>query len=567
MKKKLSQWRIDMAGLKTAWQTALKDNTKSIEEKEQARAAYKRAMDVIDEAEASGAKDDDEIEDKADGGIDVADLKKIVGDAVKAEIDRALPENQRKQLTEDSIKNIINAAFKSQIQAGKQPDESGVKSIVAEAMKEAMATIRKGSKMQHSTEDDRQRVEIPVSWCKGNLPLHGAQLFNIIAGNINEQHKHSPDRQIKLVEYTAEQVREGQIKGEQMLAKYKSKAINEARSGGYVEAQKALTSTGANAGDELVPTDLASELQRRFYLGTPFGALIAAREIAMPTNPFDIPLRTTIPKFYHESVERTATTESAPGTAKPSLSAKKFMGETDFSYEVDEDAIIAVLPFCQEQLSTGAAQAYEDALINGDTAGTQDVKDAKDDVTIAGVANHHYRAFDGIRKLTLAVAATKVSLAGTGIVDEANCRAILKSLRKYGLNPRELVWLVGVSGYNQMLGISNVTTIEKYGARATIVTGELTSFMGIPVLTSAFAREDLNAAGVHDDVTETKGSLILVNPMGFMTGSRRDFMVETFRNIQKQEMQIVASFRKAFIPMETLAAGFTPASIGYNWTA
>ena len=118
-----------------------------------------------------------------------------------------------------------------------------------------------------------------------------------------------------------------------------------------------------------------------------------------------------------------------------------------------------------------------------------------------------------------------------------------------------------------MEAIQNVATVDKFGAGATIVTGELTRFMGIPIIPSAFMREDLNASAVYDGSTTSKGSMLLLNKRGFLTGSRRQLTVETDRNIQTQTFMIVASFRKAFVPLETLSATITPVSLGYNWDA
>jgi hypothetical protein len=142
-----------------------------------------------------------------------------------------------------------------------------------------------------------------------------------------------------------------------------------------------------------------------------------------------------------------------------------------------------------------------------------------------------------------------------------------KVLRKYGVRLRDLVWITGPLGINDFGGITNVTTLEKYGPKATILTGELSSFLGIPIITSEKCREDLNASGVYDNSTTTKGSLLLVNLSEFMVGRRRDFTVEVDKDITTQNNILVASFRRAFTPKEVPSATISSVVCGYNFAS
>lgn len=447
-------------------------------------------------------------------------------------------------------------------------EEREVRTLITDAVRDGLKAgtggeVRRPKHEIFSPEPYSGRVEIPYSWCKGNLPLHAKQLFNAIASGINERSKGGPS--IKLLDITETERSDGAQRGDVMLERVRTKLAALDAAGRY--DIKALTSTGVGTGDELVPSDLSSELQRRFYLGTAFGALFAAREINMPTQPFTLPLATSVPTYYKGTSENTKNqAASDPGTGNITLSAGKFVGQTELSYEVNEDAIIAVLPLVQERLALGAAWAYEDCLINGDTAGTMDTVDCAG-VTIAGVANHHTKVFDGFRKLVKAVAGLKVDFSASDAITEDNCRSLRKALKRWGKIKADLVWVCGVAGEDQFSAIEAVKHADKWGGPGTARTGELPSFLGIPIIPSAFCREDLNASAVYDGNTTTKGSLLLVNKMGFLTGTRRQLLIETDRDIEKQMLIVVASFRKAFMPLETLSASITPAGIGYNWTA
>jgi len=300
-------------------------------------------------------------------------------------------------------------------------------------------------------------------------------------------------------------------------------------------------------------------LERRLYLASPLAQTLMAREIEMPTNPYTMPLITTRPTFYLEATENTAATATDPGTAQPQLDAKKLMAQVNASYEVDEDSIVPILSEIETLLGEAAADALEDAIINGDTAGTHQDSDTH------AISKAAAKAFLGIRTAVID-AGIETSLA-TGGISRSNLVAMKKAMGKYGTNIANLVWIVGVNGENDLLNLDDVVTQDKRGLAATTVTGVLPSFLGIPIIVSERGRENLNASGVYDGITTTKGSILLANLGQVRLGSRRQFTVETDRNIKAQTHEIVASFRKAFTWLETPSATVTSAMLGYNYNA
>jgi hypothetical protein len=87
------------------------------------------------------------------------------------------------------------------------------------------------------------------------------------------------------------------------------------------------------------------------------------------------------------------------------------------------------------------------------------------------------------------------------------------------------------------------------------------------IIPSAQCREDVNASGVYDATTTTKGTILLVHKPSWAMGVRRGFMVESFRDVIKQQNTVVASFRRAMTPYETPGATCPILAIGYNYTA
>jgi hypothetical protein len=233
-----------------------------------------------------------------------------------------------------------------------------------------------------------------------------------------------------------------------------------------------------------------------------------------------------------------------------------------YSDEADEDSIIAILPLLMKQLGDAAAEAYETAVINGDT-----LNGASGAMDVSGAAGDPVNMWDGIRKLALAQAALKVSLA-TGGISAANIGAMRKALGKWGVVPSALLIVAGTNGYNDLVLLPETLTAEKAGGRdaARIFTGRAPSLFGIDIVPSAHNREDLNASGVYDNSTTTKGSILMLHLPSWIPGVRRGFVAETWRDPRAGANYVVAAFRRAFIPMESLA-NTKAAVVGYNYSS
>ena len=209
-----------------------------------------------------------------------------------------------------------------------------------------------------------------------------------------------------------------------------------------------------------------------------------------------------------------------------------------------------------QQFGETAADALEHALINGDTSTTHqdsDITDAKD------VA----KAWKGFRKLALAAGLT--SDWSTGGISAANARKLIKLLGVYGKNRSNLFWLAGIQGETDLMGLPELLTIQNAGANATLFTGKVSALYNIPIIPSARCREDLNASGVFDNVTKTDSNIMLINKSRFFLGRRRDVTIETFKDIDTMQTKLVASFRRAFVPMEVPSATITPVAMAIKF--
>jgi len=388
-------------------------------------------------------------------------------------------------------------------------------------------------------------IEIPTTLNAGNLPVHFKQLLNAI--------KKRPQN---------DGISEDVIKAHEERGWGLIVRAREAEKVSRFEGTKVLSTGGSGTGAEWMPTVLGAELMRRLYLQSELARLFMAREIEMPSGTFELPFSTTRPTFYMRTATpgSGAVAESTPGTAKPQLVAQTFKAMVTVEDEANEDSIIAMLPTLQMLLAEAAADALESVILNGDITATHQDADTN------AITNAAEKSFAGLRKLALAVAALNESWASGG-VSTANMGSLLKKLGKYAkVNPGgSCAWVFGEKGHTDALLNTDVLTWDKRGPTASTLTGELPTFLGIPVIASSRQREDVNASGVQDGITTDKRLACLVNHTRFLLGNRRDFTIETDRDIQNGKTIIVASFRKAFKPMETPSATISSVAYAYNF--
>ena len=423
--------------------------------------------------------------------------------------------------------------------------EEKMKTLFEGFKKEIEESQRKSSRMSFPTGTD-----LPIEHRSGNMTVAQKQLLNMCMKNVSEEaiEKSGIERPKNLNDgITDDQLTQAKAAGaaQEKIARHKS-----------VYGGKATLTSTAGSGAELINTDLSSDIMARLYLESQIAAQFVSSEVQMPTNPFKFPLTTTRPTFYRGS-EGVQPNLSQPGTAELILNAQKLIGMSEYSYEAEEDAVIAILPWLQEQMAKGAAWSLEDAFLNGDDSGTH----MDNDVTEAA---DHRKLFKGLRHYANSVQSLQTSFATGGVTYE-NIIGLKKTLGKYGIKPGDLMIIAGVNAYNDLLLLEETLTLDKVGPQARILTGEAPVIGGIPIVVSELMREDLNATGVFDGNTTTKGSLLMVHKPSYIVGVKRGFTVEVDVDKGRQMNQVISSFRRAFIPKETPSVTETSVGIGVNY--
>lgn len=307
-------------------------------------------------------------------------------------------------------------------------------------------------------------------------------------------------------------------------------------------AIKALTSTGSATGDELVPTGMAAALWQDFFLAS--RVVASMMRVDMPTNPFDVPLGLGA-VTWRKGTENTATTVSDPATAKSVLTATELVTEQNWSYTLNEDAVVAMAPAVRQRLAQSGAEIMDDFALNADAtdaaSGNINLVDADPD------ADAYYLSAgqDGIRHQWLVDNTSQTVAAGGDALADADVTGMLTKMGKYAADPSQLVIVCDPGTYfNGFLKLTEVVGIDKFGPNTPTLTGQLGSYRGFPIVVSASHRLQ-NSAGKVPAAGGTLGSVSAFNRNMWYAGFRRDLLIEGDRDVQKRQYILVTSLRIA----------------------
>ena len=305
----------------------------------------------------------------------------------------------------------------------------------------------------------------------------------------------------------------------------------------------AMDSTTAGSGDELVATLEARELWMDVNLRTLVAPLVPA--INMPSTPFELPRQLGDVNFY-PGTENSAAAATALGTGRATLEAHELVGHVPYSFTLEEDAVVAMLPEIRAGLVRNVAEVLDDVILNADETDTNNIN--ADGATISksdAGKGHWLLGYDGILHLPLVDNVSQRNIHGAGVSDDMFSE-IRSKLGKYGARPSELAWVMDVNTFIRAQSISQFRTMDKLGPNATLLTGMLGAVEGIPVIVS----EQMQLADVDGKVTDSgnvrpAGRLLIFNRTQWMQGFRRRVSIDVDRDTQKRQTVVTVSLRHA----------------------
>ena len=285
-----------------------------------------------------------------------------------------------------------------------------------------------------------------------------------------------------------------------------------------------------------------------------------------PTKSYQVPIDVS-GSMIADLISEATTNTNNPGDTlghqivdgQLTFTAKKLRGRLITSAELDEDSIIAWIPYIRNKLAFILGNTVEAAILNGDTTGTH----MDTDINALGATDGR-KAWKGLRRLTLGVAGLDKDCT-SGDINEANMLAVKALCGKYGVKPKDGAWIVGPGGLlTYMLKLDGVVKLYEYGPQATVKTGELVQYMGSPVIVSEHCREDTTTAGINGVSGNTKKTFLYVNHRYWYVGDRRMVTLAAEPWITTDQINLVAFRRLDFQPVATPSATISIAALGYN---
>lgn len=308
-----------------------------------------------------------------------------------------------------------------------------------------------------------------------------------------------------------------------MLARVKNVAIEDTKFG-----KELAIKTGAHlpsATWELeVSTNLEAEIRRRLVVAN------ILSPIAMKTNVMTIPVNPEAGFATWITNAQFGTTTSMGATQthqlkEITLNAYKVATNEYMAYEEEEDSLLVLLPIVRDAMIRRVAKAVDKAFLLGAGAGADPVKG--------------FAMYD---------ASSAVTPTNTGIASIANLRAMRADLVAWGLEQTELRYVVSTDIYYNLLDDTLFQTMEKVGAQATLLTGQIGMIGQTPVLVSdAFP---VKAGGLA--TASTNIGAICVAPANFIAGSQRGLRMDTQELVETQRRVMVASLRTGMTQMSTV---------------
>jgi len=299
--------------------------------------------------------------------------------------------------------------------------------------------------------------------------------------------------------------------------------------------RKALTTT-AGAGGDFLPVPLAATFIDMVRDLTVFRQVF--RTITMVSKTLDYPKILSGPKVYYESTELTEEAiETTVTTGTVRLTARKFMAQIKASEEIFEDASQDMDAIIRQHFAAGLAEAEEETCLIGDRSHTATAASEAGASTANWYTKDHKLAWNGILTLagdivgTLSAgnrAANRVDSAGSDM-STLLIRQLLYNLGKYARRMSDIVLFMNPWSANQLLDDTKLVTVDKYGPKATILTGEFGKIYGKVTCINSDWVTDQYAVGTH------KNNVIV--------GDRRKVKLKAEEMIEYDARRIVISQR------------------------
>lgn len=304
--------------------------------------------------------------------------------------------------------------------------------------------------------------------------------------------------------------------------------------------KNALAGAAANTGGTFLPDETAREIIQIVYEQNYLRGLIPA--LPQARQVMKIPKLTGSVSFHELTLSGvdagTTPAESRHATGEITMTLKTLIANIPIGNYLVAYGVEGLLQVLRDDIGRRLAFVEENLLLNGDetTGGGLGYSNNRNGdhaggnpKGIAASVNDYLLLFNGLLEST---PAANVVAGGNAVFALSMLRSLIAELDVHADNRGELALIVPRIVETQLLGFTELQTVDKYGAGATILSGEIGRVYGIRVFGTNAIRTDLNATGIYDGVTTDRTLCLLFNVrsplIGNPTQANRRFSIGFF---------------------------------------
>lgn len=258
--------------------------------------------------------------------------------------------------------------------------------------------------------------------------------------------------------------------------------------------KKALTAGTAASGSEFIPTAYSADIIKHVYLKSwarqAFGTMVIPFGDTMKIPKFTSAHSPSGPDYVSTEIttalySATPIRESSPTTTDITLELKTIainlqVQNKFIAYNVAPGAVEAYL---REDIVKNLVETEEDVIVNGDTDATATNINYSYDATnhphgYDATHNEWLVMFDGLRNS----ATGNIVDAGSNAIVTTDFLTAFKNQGKYGVDPNDSIILVSLDLYQNMMDLTAIQTLDKYGPTATVLSGEIGKLFGRAII-------------------------------------------------------------------------------------
>ncbi len=266
----------------------------------------------------------------------------------------------------------------------------------------------------------------------------------------------------------------------------------------------ALAGAASGTGATMLPTETADEIIGIVYERNFMRSLFPA--MPMSRRKVNVPKLSGSIDFHQQTLAATesgtAAAESRHGTSEVTLELKTMIANIPIGNYLVAYGVEGLMAVLRDDIASRLAFNEQSLLINGDTETTyaDNINGAYNASTnptgVSASANDYLLLFDGLRK---SATATAVSVGGTFAL--SHLRTAIANLGVYADNRDDLAFIVPRNLEVQLMGLTELQTVDKYGPQAAVLSGEIGRIYGVRVFGTGAIATNLDVDGTYDATT------------------------------------------------------------------